>query len=227
MRRRYDLYDGVHKALRHCMQDTLSKVGALDSSDGPQLAAVLEQVRDLLSFCRGHLLMENRYIHTAMEARRPGSASPAAHDHAQHETACDQIDYLADLVALEEGAERRDAIAELYGALSLFVADNLAHMHAEETEHNAVLWAAYTDTELISIHQAIVGSLTPDQKAISLRWMLPALSPQERYELVRGMRMGMPANAFAGVLMLAERVLDGVAWRKLCMALSGPERMVA
>ena len=35
------------------------------------------------------------------------------------------------------------------GALALFIADNFQHMHVEETAHNAVLWARYTDAELM------------------------------------------------------------------------------
>lgn len=45
--------------------------------------------------------------------------------------------------------------------LALFVADDVQHMHVEETAHDAVLWAHYSDDELMAIEQAIVASIPP------------------------------------------------------------------
>ena len=72
---RFDLYAGVHKGLRLFMADTLTRVGRLDLDDEPELAATLGQLDELLEICRSHLGHENQFVHTAIEARRPGGAS--------------------------------------------------------------------------------------------------------------------------------------------------------
>jgi hypothetical protein len=74
--------------------------------------------------------------------------------------------------------QRTAALGRLYRALALFVADNFQHMQVEETAHNAVLWAAYRDDELMAIEQAIVASIPPDAMAEALHWFLPALTPR-------------------------------------------------
>ena len=51
----------------------------------------------------------------------------------------------------------------LYRQLTLFMAHNFEHMNEEETAHNAVLWAHYTDAELVGIHDALVASIPPHE----------------------------------------------------------------
>ena len=82
---RVDLYRPIHKALRAFMADTLVAVGSMDTNDDSEVEATLERARSLLELLTLHLEEENRFVHPAMEARRPGSASEAAHDHIEHE----------------------------------------------------------------------------------------------------------------------------------------------
>ncbi len=84
---RYDIYFGIHKGIRALMSNTLLAVGRMDSEDENETAGVLERVRVLLEFCQAHLDHENRFVHTAMEARRPGSSGATGADHGEHEHA--------------------------------------------------------------------------------------------------------------------------------------------
>ena len=157
-----------------------------------------------------------------MEARRPGSASQAARDHVHHLRSIEALE--AELGALEraEGSARACAALELYRGLALFVAENLEHMHHEETEHNAVLWGAYCDAELAAIERALVASIAPDEMAAVARWMLPAMSAPERAAKLAEMRPALPPQAFAGILAMLKAQLSERDWYKLGAAL-GPD----
>lgn len=180
---RYNIYSHPHKALRLALGEVLAAAGRVDSRVDADVAGLTGQVRELLLFCRTHLEKEEAFVHPAMEARRPGSAAGTKHDHRDHLAAFEQLE--VDLRALEEATgECRDAAAtQLYRHLALFAADNLVHMHAEETENNAALWEAYTDDELHALEQRLVASIPPAIMQMTLRWMLPALNPVERAEL--------------------------------------------
>jgi len=78
----------------------------------------------------------------------------------------------------------------------------------EETAHNAVLWAAYTDQELSAIEHALVASIPPAEMAGALQWFVPALNAPERAGMLGGMRRGMPAEPFRAVLGIAQRTLS-------------------
>jgi hypothetical protein len=95
------------------------------------------------------------------------------------------------------------------------VADNFEHMAVEESRHNQALWAAYTDGELMELHGRIMASIGPQEMSETLRWMIPALTPVERAQLIGG----LPPAAQAPVLASARTLLNDTAWAKLCRAL--------
>jgi hypothetical protein len=218
---RVDLYTGIHKGLRAFMGDVLTTVGRMDANDPTEVAAVVEQVRVLLEALRRHLHHENQFKHPAMEARHPGSACPTTEDHVHHEAEIERLG--ADLLAVERSAgEARPAAAlKLYRRLALFVAENYQHMQVEETENNAVLWAGYTDEELLEIQDALIAAIPPQWLALYLRWMVPAMAPAERAALLTGIHQGAPAEVFEGILATIKPHLGERDWAKL-MAVLGP-----
>lgn len=217
--RRVDLYAGIHKAMRMLMCDTLVALGRMDTSDAEELAATLARLRQAIELSRHHLHKEDQHVHPAMESRARGSTARMREDHAGHEEAFERLEALALRVERSQGPARDAAALELYRGFALYMADDLVHMHAEETENNAVLWAHFDDAELAGIHQAILASLGPQLLAEYLRWLAPAMAPVERAGLLSGMRAGLPAEAFAGFAALVRSVLGERDWAKLLKAL--------
>lgn len=217
---RYDMYAQIHKGLRSFMADTLFRIGRLDPSDELDLAEGAAQLRGLLALCRGHLEHENDFVHAAMEARRPGSSGQAAGDHIHHLRSIAALEAELDALERAEGEARAEAALELYRGLALFVAENLEHMHHEETAHNAVLWDAYSDAELEAIERALVASVAPQEMAAVARWMLPAMSAPERAAKLCEMRPALPPQAFAGILGMLKAQLSERDWYKLGPALA-------
>jgi hypothetical protein len=78
--RRHDIYAFIHKALRLAMSDALAALGRLDASDAEEVSQALVRARDLADFCQHHVVIENAFVHPAMEARRSGSTARAGLD---------------------------------------------------------------------------------------------------------------------------------------------------
>lgn len=219
---RVDMYVGIHKALRALMADNLLVVGRMDVDDSLELAQVTQRVLELLDFCRSHLQHENDFVHTAMEARAPGASGQIAHEHEEHVAAITALaNQTTALLQCEPEARAAGALA-LYRALSLFIAHNFEHMHVEETAHNAVLWARYTDAELIEIHNALVASIPPHEMMFVVRWMVPFMNPAERAAMMGDMRAHAPAPAFAAALDVVRPHLTEREWAKLSASLKLP-----
>ena len=180
---RLDIYANIHKGLRAMMMDTLAAVGRADVDDAAALHAVCERVLVLCDTCASHLEHENEFVHPAMEAHRPGSTAQIAAEHEDHLTAITELCAMARALRTDSPAQAQAALA-LYRKLALFVAENFVHMHAEEAEHNPVLWASHTDAELQALEGRIVASMPPAQNLLFLRWMIPALPPIERAALL-------------------------------------------
>jgi len=219
---RVDMYAGIHKAMRALMADTLMAVGRMDCEDGLELAQVTQRVLELLEFCGTHLKHENEFVHVAIEARAPGASGQIAHEHREHEAAITALANQTTALLHCEPPARHAGALDLYRELALFVAHNFEHMHVEETAHNAVLWARYTDAELIEIHNALVGSIPPEEMMFVLRWMVPFMNPTERAAMLADMRAHAPAPAFAAALDLVRPHLSEREWAKLGASLGLP-----
>lgn len=219
---RVDMYAGIHKALRALMSDTLLALGRMDVTDDLEFATHCERVMELLDLCRSHLQHENDFLHTAIEARAPGAARVLECEHGEHEKA---ITALAAGVTQLLGcatAARPAAAHALYRQLALFIAHNYEHMHAEETGHNSVLWAHYSDEELIGIHNALVASIPQTEMMAILRWLVPFMSPPERTAMLADMRAHAPAPVFKAVLDSVKPHLTPYEWIKLMRSLNLP-----
>ncbi|MGD9943003.1 MAG: hemerythrin domain-containing protein [Burkholderiaceae bacterium] len=216
---RVDMYAGIHKALRALMADTLLQLGRADCDDALELDEAVQRVLQLLDLCRSHLHHENEFVHRAMEARAPGASSQIAHEHEQHEREIAELRERCEALRAAAAASRGADTMALYRALSLFIAHNFEHMHVEETAHNAVLWARYTDAELIDIHNALVASIPPQEMMITLRWLVPYMNPAERVGLMADMRAHAPAPAFAAALDMVRPHLSEREWTKLAAGL--------
>ena len=216
---RVDLYLGIHKAMRALMADTLTGLGRMDADDPLELAQTTQRVLQMLDFARSHLRHENDFIHPALEARAPGASGVIAHEHEEHDV---EIRALADattaLLNVDPAARAADALA-LYRRLALFVAHNFEHMHVEETAHNAVLWARYSDAELVALHDALIASIPPEEMMFAIRWIVPFMNPQERAAMLSDMRVHAPAPAFAAALDLVRPHLSEREWDKLAASL--------
>jgi len=216
---RVNLYAAVHKGLRAALAQALLETGRMDTTDIEDTTRVLESVRDLLTLCRTHLKHEDTFVHAAMQARRPGSAVVTLGDHEHHKQSFVAIEDAVCAVEDSVDAERVVAARRLYTLLALFVADNYEHMHIEETQNNEVLWADYTDAELLAIKGRLLAAIPPEINMAFLRWMAPNLSPAERAELLLGARPAMPPAAFEAGLALVKNHMSARDWYKLQVAL--------
>ncbi len=219
---RFDMYGPIHKALRSFMCDTLLRAGRMDVTDAAERDATLDQVDALLAFCLDHLERENAFVHAAIEARQPAGSKRTADDHVEH---IETIAALRDETAALRRAKPQEQpmlAHRLYHHLALFVAENLQHMHIEETANNAALWALYSDTELHEIHARLLAGIPPAKELLVARWMIPALSPMERAAIVGHAKTLMPPEAFLGMLAHLQPRMDAPGWSKLTAAVGVP-----
>lgn len=209
---RFDLYGPVHKGLRAFMAEILQSVGSLDVEDATQLQEVCSQALELLALLRSHVDHEDEHIHPLLERCRAGGATQATEEHVRHRQV---LDGLADEVRGLLAAPSWPAADALYQGLAELMAENLVHMRLEDLGHQSVLWAHYTDAELMALDARIVGSLSPREMMLFLRWMLPAMAPPQQLGLMVGLRAQAPQTVQAAVARLAQQHLPVRAWQRL------------
>ena len=202
---RWDIYGPIHKGLRLAATDLMIRLGRVDATDAGKLHGVLSDLRAHLSLAAKHLAHEEAHIHTALAARRSGAVERLSEQHADHRQAFERLEALIAAVESAAVSDRPHRTRELYLAYSLFMADDLAHMHEEESVTWPLLCALYSDEELAGIEMGIIGTLSPDENLSFMQLMIPAMTRQERIGLLSGMKANAPPEAFIAVIEGAAR----------------------
>jgi len=219
---RFDMVTTIHKALRQFMAHTLQQLGAVDCDDDEDFAGALAGVESLLGLLKSHLQHENDFIHTAVEARRPGAARHTADDHLLHQESIANLEDEAGALRTLPAGQRATPALRLYRHLAEFIGENLVHMQFEETRLQPTLWELYDDAELMALHDRLVANIPAAEMALVARWMAAALSPAELAALFAGMQAKAPPPAFEALLDVARTQLDERRWARLAIALGRP-----
>lgn len=197
---RHNFYDAFHKALRlgHCRM--LTALGAEDFSDAARNGALLSELRRLIVLNRLHLELEDREIHPALEARRPGAGQAAMHDAAGHAQALAELESLIRSVEVATQARRSIAGHALYRCYALFAAADMSHMNEEETKLLGLLHQLFSDAELQAIEGRMLRAI-PLQDIISfVGMMMPAQCLRQRVAALEKLRSVVTAAEFRDLL---------------------------
>lgn len=193
-----DLYYAVHKGIRLANARMLIALGQADATDEAGVMQVLGALAAHLDICLSHLTHENHKIHAVVEARLPGGSEHQGEDHAHHLDAFAELRRMAEEVAMA-GADRAARLRKLYQRFAIFVADDLTHMHEEETGLMPLIAANFSAAEIDGIEHSIVSEIPPAKMAGFMKVMLGAASRSERIGMVTGMRQAMPTEVFDGL----------------------------
>lgn len=201
----FDLYRDIHKGIRAELFSVTSAAGSVDPSDGCGRAALADHVAAVKDVLELHAEHEDTAID--LGAHLPELADRIEADHHALDARITWLHELAQDVAGAATVDQRRLGHLLYLELSGFTSAYLTHQVVEERVVMPALERAIGVDAVVGIHQAIVGSIPPPKMAESLAFMLPAMNVDDRTELLGGMRMAAPPEAFAGVVDLARSVL--------------------
>jgi hypothetical protein len=203
-----DLYRDIHKGIRAELFDITATAGSVDPSDRTGRAALADHVLSVGRVLESHAHHEDLTIDPVLAEFAPTLAEQITHDHHALEARFAAVTELARASVDTVTADHRRLTHLLYLELAGFTSAYLAHQSVEERVVMPTLERVIGVEAVIGIHMAIVSSIPPDEMARSLAFMLPAMNLDDRVEMLTGMRMSAPPEAFDAVTGLARSVLD-------------------
>jgi len=215
----FDIYRNIHKGIRHGLFSVTLAAGEVDPHDQPGVQAVAQRWSDLVAVLVAHAEHEDDFVQPEIARFAPAYADEIAEAHPRLEAQMAELEILADRAAESCPEQARILTHRLYLGLASFTAEYLQHQEFEEFEVMVMLSQHLTFDELLTIDNAIVASIEPDMMAASAALMLPAMNIEDQTELYEGARMGVPAEVFDGMLMLAQSVLEPVRYQALTQRL--------
>ena len=204
----HDLYRDIHKGIRCELFAITSTAGNVAPSDRHGRLALADHVVSMGTLLTSHAAHEDAFIDPVLVEHHSQLAEQIEVDHHAFEARYAWITSLAMDAADAGGADQRRLGHLLYLELSAFTSAYLAHQVVEERVVMPALERSLGFEAVLGIHGQILSSIPPDEMARSLAFMLPAMNLDDRTEMLTGIRMTAPPEAFAGVLGLARSVLE-------------------
>lgn len=210
MNQRLDLYRNVHKGIRVMLADLVREAGRADFTDPAELEQLRTHARDVFELLESHAHTEDRFVMPLIAAHDPALAKEFAAAHGEQEALLPSLLAGLDLIdaAAPDAAERGHTFVLRFSRLA---GDLMMHMADEELEINPALWKAMSDEELGQVERELVSSIPPDKMGRYLRYMLPAMNPNERVTFLGH----LPPPVFDFVRGLATEVLTAEEERRL------------
>ncbi|MGY6501490.1 MAG: hemerythrin domain-containing protein [Acidimicrobiales bacterium] len=204
----FDLYRDIHKGIRSELFAVTCEAGRADPSSTEDRSAVADHLGRVVSMLVSHAEHEDMGIDPALDAHLPDLAQQVALEHHALESRMELLTELADAASTADAATQRRRTHQLYLALSSFTADYLRHQDLEERIVMPALQSAIGVDAVVAIHGLIIGSIPPPELMQTLAVMFPAMNVEDRVELLSGMQMSAPPEAFGAVVGLVRSVLD-------------------
>jgi hypothetical protein len=202
-----DLYRDIHKGIRAELFAVTSAAGSIDPADRSDRAALADHVASVAAVLESHAHHEDIAIDPVLERHLPDLASEINADHLRLERMFSSIGDLADAIVETSGSEQRRRLQLLHLDLARFTGSYLEHIDLEERAVMQRLPELIGVDEIAAVHGAIIASIPPDEMVRSLAFMLPAMNIDDRAELLGGMRLAAPPEAFDATVGLARSVL--------------------
>jgi hypothetical protein len=179
---RYQFYR-EHKYVSAALNDLERLIARTDFCDAAAVATVKQTFEDLAGMLKGHADYENSRLHILLKQKNC-PASIYAHveeDHAAQDRQLVEIEEIIQHISQASAPEKKVQLGyQLYLTYRKFVADNLAHLHEEETQILRELQRLYTDSELRQVEASSYREMTPEQMIGMIQVLFPHMNIHDR-----------------------------------------------
>lgn len=214
-----DLYRDIHKGIRTELFAITTCAGSINPADRTDRMALATHIESVGAVLTSHAAHEDGFIDPILREHLPALAEQVDAEHRDLEARFSRLAARSTELIDAPGNRQREGVFALYLELSGFTSRYLRHQLVEEGQIMPALDRLLGPAQCGALHGAIVGSIPPDELARSLAFMLPAMNAFDRLEMLEGIRMAAPAEAFTAIVGLAHSVLQSADFQLLSSGL--------
>jgi hypothetical protein len=218
---RFDIFNGVHKALRAMLYDAALSLQQTDFSRIHEKEAVMQKILKVIQLFDTHAQQEDDYVLNAIAVYEPTVVDVFKLEHVQ-----DLKNYIAINKAANEMkhvATKAEAVVKgkaLSKAFVTFMTYNLNRMNKEEEVLNHLLWRYYSDEELKALENEIINAVTVDKESFLQKWMMRGMNNTEITAWLKEAEQEPTGQQFQNLFAIAENELSKKRFLQLVEALT-------
>lgn len=208
---RYRFYR-VHKYVTYMLYDFERLCAQTDFSDNTAVDQLQQALDNLAQLMHSHAEHEDNAIHALLRAKNVHIQDDIELDHQNHIAQFAALtQQLEQILASEEANEKIALGYDFYVDYRLFVAENVYHIHQEETVIMPELQKWYTDEELKQLSANTYGHMTAEQMIHMMQVLFPHMDINDKQSFLQDIYDAQPEKFT-------------VAWERVAPMLSEHER---
>src|SRR5688572_5646009 len=180
MKRRYNIFNQIHKALRGMLYDAALSLQLTDFTIEEEADIAIEKIELVLSIIYNHARDEQAFILPIIRNFDAQLSAAFETEQVKNEILSQGLRAVINAynIAVNK-ANKEEAGDIIFKTFNEFLAINLLQMNREEAELNKVLWKHLSDDELLRISKDILAAVPPEINYIESNWMLKCTTNAE------------------------------------------------
>ena len=206
---RYQFYR-EHKYVSAALNDLERLIARTDFCDSDGVGEVKRNFEELANMLKGHAQYETERLHTLLKQKNTPSILYAhiEEDHAAQDKQLLEIEEILRALLLQSSKEKKiEEGYRLYLTYRKFVADNLAHLHEEETHILPELQKLYSDAELQQVEALTYREMAPEEMIGVIEILFPHMNTHDKQAFLSDIRSLEPQK-FEVVLKAIEPTMN-------------------
>ncbi|HEY5272506.1 MAG TPA: hemerythrin domain-containing protein [Acidimicrobiales bacterium] len=192
----FDLFREVHKGLRFAIFRAIERAGSVDHANEVERGDFVSMVDATVVLLREHHRHEDDFVRPLLLSLDEPLARQVDSGHEEINEYLEQIEVRAAELAGSNGDDAVRRGLELYLLLTRFAALYITHLLLEEGDVMARLRGLVSLRQLFELEMAIRTGISPETMCDFIAVMAPAMNPDERSNMLVGMRDGAPPEIY-------------------------------
>lgn len=206
-----------HKYVSFVLSELERLIAKTDFTDDAAVDLIQSEWQQIREMLEGHAYHEEHNFHALLEKKGSTIHHEAHNDHEHQEEALENLQNLLD--AVKTSHDRIEAGYQFYLHFRKFAADNLLHLHEEETKLLPELQRLCTDEELRAIEHPTYELMTEDEMVEMLQILFPHMNYSDKCAFLTDIKLAQPEK-FLGVWNKVNHLLSPQEIKKFQMSLS-------
>lgn len=208
---RYQFYR-EHKYVSAALNDLERLIAKTDFCNASEVTSAAEAFHNLAEMLKNHATYENSQLHTLLKNKNSHLHDHAEVDHVHQDVHLFEIQAIFESITKAITEDEKISLGyKLYLTYRKFVADNLAHLHEEETILLPELQRLYSDGELKKVEAETYRIMSADEMVEMMQVLFPHMNAQDR-------------QAFLSDIHEAQPEKFSQAWQKIASTLNAREQ---
>lgn len=206
---RYRFYR-EHKYVSYAVSELEKLIAKTDFRDRIQVDIIKNELANIEALMAGHAAWEESSVHELLRKKQSSVHTPIEIEHKEHAAQFNELqEMISSISNCRDENEQLNKGYAFYIAYRYYAANNLKHLHEEETIIMPELQKLYSDEELRAVEFKTYAQMTPEEMIHMMEVLFPHMNPSDREFFLTDIHDAEPTKFMKAWEGIKDKIGDG------------------